>query len=84
MLLIQNHWHRQSPKSKGLQQWGPRAKKPRSTGVLLDTQYQKAINILSKIAKNREPSTVDKWDQKDLAKYQPIFEEYYNESLENQ
>ena len=52
------------------------AKKRRSTGVLLKSQYQKAMHILGKIAKNKEAGTVDERDEKDLAKYQAIVDEY--------
>ncbi|CAD7083270.1 unnamed protein product [Hermetia illucens] len=59
-------------------------KKRRSTGVLLKSLYQKAMHILSKIARNKEAGTVNERDEKDFAKYQAIVEEYNSKRLANE
>lgn len=41
------------------------AKKRGFTGILLESQYQKTIHILNKIAKNEEAGIVDDRDEKD-------------------
>lgn len=41
----------------------------RLIGVLLNSQYHNAIHILSKITKNKEDGTADKWNENELVKY---------------
>lgn len=49
-----------------------------SIEIVLKSQYQKAIYILNRIAKN----TVDERDEKYLAKCRAVVEEYNNKCLE--